>query len=58
MERVVIVWDKHYKISISQKSKTVWIARGDYMGKSIETKSSSANSAAKLWQDAARYSGN
>lgn len=49
MERIVTVWDKQYKISVSQRSKTVWIARGEYMGKAIETKGSSANAAAKHW---------
>ncbi len=57
-ERQVTVWDKRQDVSVYQKSKTVWIAVGQYMGATIETKSSSANSALKLWVDAAKYRGN
>lgn len=58
MDREVLVWGKRHKISVYQKSKTVWIAVGEYMGHHIEVKSSSANAAANLWIDAARYRGN
>jgi hypothetical protein len=54
----VRVWDKPYEITVYQKSKTVWIAVGDYVGRSVETKRSSASAAAKAWQEAARYWGN
>ena len=58
MERTVTVWGKPVQISIHQKSKTVWIAIGFYMGERIETKGRSANSAMALWRDAATYKGN
>jgi hypothetical protein len=54
----VKVWDKSCEITVYQKSKTVWIAVGDYMGAQIETKGSSQSSAAAHWKDAARYRGN
>ena len=54
----VKVWDKPFKITVYQKSKTVWIAVDDYMGQTIETKGSSQSSAATHWRDAARYKGN
>jgi len=54
----VIVWDKPYEISVYQKSKTVWIAVGEYMGGRIETKGSSQSAAAAHWREAARYKGN
>lgn len=58
MERTVTVWDRQYTIEVYQKSKTVWIAVGDYMGQRIEVKSRSSSSAAALWKDAASYKGN
>jgi hypothetical protein len=58
VERQVTVWDEKCDVSAYKTSKTVWIAVGDYMGKRIETKNSSANSAIKLWIDAAKYKGN
>jgi hypothetical protein len=54
----VIVWDKPYEISVYQKSKTVWIAVGEYMGGRIETKGSGQSAAAAHWREAARYKGN
>lgn len=57
-ERTVLVWDKPQKINVYQKSKSVWIAVGVYMDKTIEVKGSSANSAMSHWSEAARYKGN
>ena len=54
----VKVWEKPCEISVYQKSKTVWIAVGEYMGKRIETKGSSPSAAAAHWREAARYRGN
>jgi hypothetical protein len=39
------VWDKPYEISVYQKSKSVWIAVGEYMGERLETKGSSKSAA-------------
>jgi hypothetical protein len=55
---VVRVWDKPCEITVYQKSKTVWIAVGEYMGKTIETEGSSQRAAAMHWKEAARYAGN
>jgi hypothetical protein len=55
---VVTVWDKPYEITVYQKSRTVWVAVGEYMGKTIEAKGSSQRSAAMHWKEAARYLGN
>jgi hypothetical protein len=54
----VEVWGKDYEISVYQKSKTVWIAVGEYMGQRVETKAASHSSAVTHWRDAARYKGN
>jgi hypothetical protein len=56
-ERTVQVWDHPHVISVYQKSKSVWIALGDYMGQRVEVKGSSLTSATKHWADAARYRG-
>jgi hypothetical protein len=57
IERTVQVWDKTYKVSVQQKSKSVWVATGDYMGKRLECEGSSANSAPSAWRKAAGYQG-
>jgi hypothetical protein len=44
-------------ITIIHKSKTVWVAVGDYRGERIEVKRASAKNAAKHWVEAARYRG-
>jgi hypothetical protein len=58
MKTIVKVWGKDHEIYVHQKSKTVWIAVGEYMGERIEVKGSSQSSAARAWQEAARYRGN
>ena len=39
-EKTVRVWGKFYAIRIYQRSKTVWIAEGDFEGKRITAKGS------------------
>ncbi len=56
--RRVEVWGKSYIVITRQKSKSVWIAVGDYMGKRIEVKDRSEATAIKGWRDAARFKGN
>ena len=57
-EHRVIVWGKPYIVSVNRKSKSVWIAVGDYMGERIEAQGSSASVAARHWAGTARYKGN
>lgn len=54
----VVVWGKPYEISVYQRSKSVWIATGDYMGQTLEVKGASETTAARRWQEAATYKGN
>ena len=54
----VDVWGRPHAVSVRQKSKSVWIAGGDYMGERIESKGSSPSFALAHWQEAARYKGN
>jgi hypothetical protein len=56
-ERTVHVWAIPHVITVYQKSKTVWVAVGDYMGERIEVEASSANVTAK-WVEAARFRDN
>ncbi len=50
----VEVWGRSYTVTTHQKSKSVWIAVGEYMGKRIEVKDRSEATAIKAWRDAAR----
>lgn len=54
----VTVWSRPYEVTIYQKSKSVWIASGDYEGQNIQTQDRSSGSAIKRWTEAARYKGN
>jgi hypothetical protein len=54
----VQVWDEPVEIEVYQQSKTVWIAVGEYNGKSHDVKRSTPGAAAKGWADAAKYHSN
>ena len=56
--RTVNVWGKPYEIAVHMKSKTVWIATGQYVGSPVEGKGSAEGSAVKACVDAATYKGN
>ena len=58
MHHTVEVWGKSYTVITHQKSKSVWIAVGEYMDKRIEVKDRSKATAIKRWREAARYKGN
>lgn len=58
MKRIVNVWDKPHEITVHQKSKSVWIAVGEYMGERLEVKGKTESQAANNWREAARYKGN
>ena len=58
MERTVSIWDKPNTVSVYRKSKTVWIAIGDYVGKHIEARDQSESAALARWRNAAEYKGN
>jgi hypothetical protein len=57
IERTVRVWHRECTISVHRTSKTVWVAKGEYMGRNIEVKGRSAYAAEKSWIEAARYRG-
>lgn len=57
MEHTVLVWDKPYMVSVRQKSKTVWLAVGEYRGERFEVKGRTESQAVADWREAARYKG-
>jgi hypothetical protein len=60
MKRAVKVWngEEPCGITLVQKSKSVWIAVGIYMGKEVRVQGRTANSATALWRDAAHTKSN
>jgi hypothetical protein len=58
MKLTVNVWDKQQEIDVYQKSKSVWIAVGEYMGERLDVKGTTESQAANNWREAARYKGN
>jgi hypothetical protein len=58
MKRTVTVWNERIEIEVYQKSKSVWIAVGEYMGERLEVKGRTESQATGAWREAARYKGN
>jgi hypothetical protein len=56
-ERRVSVWGKPHEITVYRKSKSVWVAVGDYMGEMLRTEGPSANAAVTDWRDGAERKG-
>ena len=55
MKQQVYVQDELVEIDVYQRSKTVWIAFGEYRGKKHEVTRSSPATAARAWANAAKY---
>jgi hypothetical protein len=58
VKHTVLVWDKPQEVSVHQKSKTVWIASGEYMGQAIVETGPSETAAVMHWRKTAEYRGN
>jgi hypothetical protein len=58
MEHTVMVWGHRQTVRVSKKSKTVWVAVGDYHGETIRVEDRSEKSALGLWRKTAEYRGN
>ena len=54
----VLVGGRSHEISVYRKSKSVWIAVGDYMGVTITVQDRSEGAALKRWGEAAEHQGN
>ena len=57
-ERTVKVHSDTVEISVYQKSKSVWIATGTYLGQHYQVTGRSEVQAASAWAEAARYHNN
>lgn len=55
-ERTVLVSLDECHIQIIHRTKTVWLAVGEYKGNHVEAKGRSAETAANNWVEAARIS--
>jgi len=56
--RTVAVSGRLQNIIVYQKSKTVWVATGKYMGEDHQSQGPTANTAVKRWQEWATYKEN
>jgi len=51
------VWGKEHGVRVYQRSKSVWVAVGEYAGEQFRSTGSSASSAVSNWREAAHYKG-
>jgi hypothetical protein len=51
----VSIGSKTYEVTVYQRSKSVWIATGDFMGETLKVKDRSQTTALSAWREAARY---
>jgi len=56
-EHTVQVWNTPQKVTVYQKSKSVWVAVGTYMGEHVEVTGRTETQAIGSWREAARYKG-
>jgi hypothetical protein len=54
---IMEVWGKDHAVRVYQRSKSVWVAVGEYAGEQLRSTGSSASSAASNWREAAHYKG-
>jgi hypothetical protein len=54
---IVRVWDEPHTIETHQKSKSVWVASGEYMGETHSTQDRTEGAAVKRWREWAQYKG-
>jgi len=57
-QHTAIVWGKPQAVSVDRKSKSVWVAVGDYSDECITVQDRSEGAALKRWREAATYKGN
>lgn len=58
MDHIIKVWADDVEVSVHQKSRSVWIASGTYLGEHIEAKGRSEINAIANWRETARHRGN
>jgi hypothetical protein len=58
VKRITVYVGEHPNdVDLYQKSESVWIARGEYMGEQIEGEGSSPAAAIRRWMETARERG-
>lgn len=57
MTQDVVVWGERIELTVSQRSASVWVASGSYMGVPHQATDSSPRSAAARWREWARTKG-
>lgn len=57
-EHIVKVWNKECTVTAQQRSKTVWVALGEYHGERFEVTGRSEATAVAKWRETAKYKGN
>ncbi len=55
---MVFVFGEPHPVTVEQKSKSVWVAVGEYKGESIQAQDQSEGSALAGWREAAEYKTN
>jgi hypothetical protein len=55
VRETVRVWGAEYELTVRQKSKSTWLARGVFEGKALEGKGRSPRGAAQNWLEKARW---
>ena len=50
----VFVWDEPHVVSVYREHQSVWVAVGDYEGKSISVQDQSEDAVLKRWREAAK----
>ena len=50
----VFVWDEPHVVSVYREHQGVWVAVGDYEGKSISVQDRSEGAALKRWRESAK----
>jgi hypothetical protein len=57
MKLDVVVWGQEIELSLNQRSPSVWVASGSYMGETHQTTGQSPGSAAARWREWAHTKG-
>lgn len=57
MKQRVVVWGEPIELEVHQRSKSVWVASGEYMGAYHQTTDRSPGSAAARWKEWAHTKG-
>jgi hypothetical protein len=57
-QHTVYVWGKPHAVITHQRSKSVWLAYGNHLGKPITVKDRSEGAVLKRWRETARYKSN